>query len=166
MVRVDGRVERCSIFLTEQSNVCENGGGYDETRWWVRVNDGWKRLWRLNDLGAFADITVSLLDEEDPHGAARQYWGDRPAQVYWKSTFQVLAPTGTRFQKRYWTPDFEGARKRIFGMPYIKYEHVYVLVGDECLITEEALERKAKAREAKAKEPRLSAHLLRLAPAA
>jgi hypothetical protein len=145
-----------SVWVLEQSFVCETGGGFEEERYKVEVNDGWMSLYDVLKRRTVGNVTASLTDGEseaevdDPHGAAGQVWGDRPAQCYWKRWTHVRAPVGTRFQKVHTIPNREPASVdwTLPSVPQDTYTTDLQLRGGR-LVREDWLEQRArrKARE-------------------
>jgi hypothetical protein len=145
-----------SFWLCEHSYVSEAGGGFEEERYKVEVNDGWMWLYDLLKRGTVGNVTASLTDGDteadvdDPHGAAGQVWGNRPAQCYWRRWIHVTAPAGTRFQKVHSVPNREQAAVEwtVMSVPHDVYETDLQLRGGR-LVREDWLkereERKARA---------------------
>jgi hypothetical protein len=107
----------------DESVVCETGGGFTKTEWSVAVNDGWLTVAQLVRRGRVGDVGTELQDEDDPHGAAGGgHWVNRPAQVWYRRRTYVLAPIGTRFRKRVWTPVRDPARDSAFSRSDSEFE--------------------------------------------
>lgn len=131
--------------MTEDSVVCDTGGGFTRTEWRVGVNDGWMTLFQIVQRGTIDSISTELEDEDDPHGAVGNYWVDRPAQVYYRRRTYIVAPIGTRLRKIVFTP----VRSRD-GIRYSQSDSELVLTGENRLASRSYLDEKAerKARQA------------------
>lgn len=142
-----GSAARVGVSLTEDSVVCETGGGFTKTEWSVAVNDGWLSIAQLVKRGRVGEITIEVEDEDDPHGVASgSQWVDRPAQVWYRRRTYVMAPVGTRFRQRVFTP----VRDAAVGVRFSRSERDFELRAEGRLISLEILEERAqrKARRA------------------
>jgi hypothetical protein len=116
-----------TVFLIE--GALASDGGFEETIWQIRVNDGWMQLDRLVRRGTIGGITAAFCLEDDPSGMASARHYDLKPRVYWKRETEVQAPVGTRFRKQRWVPNRERARQSVLllGVPYDRYEAEFEL---------------------------------------
>jgi hypothetical protein len=136
--------------LTEDSVVCETGGGFTRTEWSVGVNDGWVTLAQLVRRGRIGDISTEIEAEDDPHGVASgSRWVDRPAQVWYRRRTYVVAPIGTRFRKRVETP----VRDPAYGVRFSRLESDFELYREGRLVSLEILAERAARRARHAARP-------------
>jgi hypothetical protein len=129
-------------FLTEESVVCPTGGGFENTEWSIRINDGWFTLPHLAQRRRVGQVAAEIEDEDDPHRAVSSvHWDDRPPQVWYRRTTYVTAPVGTHFRKRIWTPERGGPK----GIWFRLFEDEFELRGENRLISVRVLnERRAR----------------------
>jgi len=105
--------------------------GFTKTEWSVAINDGWLTITQLVARRRIGEIAIEVEDIDDPHGVSSgTHWADRPAQVWYRRRTYVVAPIGTRFRKRVWTP----VRDK-HGVRYSKSESDFELRGEERLVS-------------------------------
>lgn len=145
-----GSAARAGVSLTEDSVVCETGGGFTKTEWSVAVNDGWLSIADLIKRGRVGGITIEVEDEDDPHGVASgSQWVDRPAQVWYRRRTYVTAPVGTRFRQRVSTP----VRDPAVGVRYSRSERDFELRGEGRIVAVDILEERAQRKARRAAQP-------------
>jgi hypothetical protein len=141
------------VTLIERATVCKTGGGFEETRWRPRVNDGWMRLDLLLRRGpdGVGDVVAERLLEDDPNEVAAHGWSDLAPGMWFRRETYVTAPIGTRFWRRLWVPNRELAREKPLrpGVPYTKYDRIYELLGEEKLVPVDVLEAQVRTRSAR-----------------
>jgi hypothetical protein len=95
-------VRHIRIELADESTVHDRGGGFETTRWRVRVNDGWSTLALLAHRKSIGDVIAIASDIE--RELLHVGWHERQPQMHFRSRVTVMAPIGTRFASRTWTP--------------------------------------------------------------
>lgn len=147
-------VETVSVLLREESESCPTGGGFTKTEWHIHVHDGWMALGQLLRRRRVGDVSIAVESADDPHGAAsRGHWVDRPAQVYYRLEVRVMAPKGTRFRSRTWTPVRDAKR----GVYFERADEEFELRKEDRLVPlrvlAERAAQKARPEEAPARLP-------------
>jgi hypothetical protein len=154
---------RQTVSATLKEGSVAADGGFEETVYLVRVNDGWMRVERLVRRGPIGGITATVRVEDDPSGVTSARRHDLKPRVYWKRETQVDAPMGTRFRKQIWTPNRERARSNplLLRVPYDKHETEFELRADG-LVSSKSLAEQAQreGREATRSEPSMTAEEL------
>ena len=151
MVSLDkAHAPRVGVSLTEDSVICETGGGFTRTEWSVQVNDGWLSVFHVVGRRRIGEIASEVEDEEDPYGVASGgQWFDRPPQVWYRRVTYIVAPVGTRFRRRVWTP-VRDPRK---GVWFSSSEDEFELRGDGRLVRPHVLAERAARKDRQVAQP-------------